>query len=122
MLARFPGWSEEIDEDGDQQMIHRFPSRSSLWVLCSVLVASSLLALISLLWQHTAAVAAATTTESFAYGFVKSGVGSAAIGLGWAVLGTSILALILAICLVVSVSMLNHLTDDDLGSGTASRA
>lgn len=112
MLATFPGWREEIDDNESEQVIQPFPARRVLWFLCSVLVASSLLALISSLWQHTAAVTAATTTESFAYGFVKGGVGAAAIGLGWAVVGTNILVLVLAVLLAVSINMFDHLLDD----------
>lgn len=111
MLAKFPGWSEVIDEDGRQELDQPFPAQKVMRVLNIVLVGSSLLALISSLWQHTAAVTAATTAESLAYGFVKSGVGAAAIGLGWAVVGTSILALVLAVFVAVSVGMLDRELD-----------
>lgn len=110
-MATFPVWREELDDNGlETEMIHPFPSEKVCWIICSVLVASSLLALISLLWQHTAAVTAATTAESFAYGFVKSGVGAAAIGLGWAVVGANILALVMIVVMTVGINMLSALT------------
>lgn len=110
-MATFTGWREDIDEDGNEVRVQAFPSQRLLWVLCSVLVASSLLALVSSLWQHIAAITAATTTESLVYGFVKSWVGAVAIGLGWAVLGTSIIALVLAVVMAVTFALLDDLTN-----------
>lgn len=68
--------------------------------------------LISLLWQHTAAVAAATAAQNFAYGFVNSEVGAAAMGLGWASLGSNLISLMGTIGTLLMLRALDHLDPD----------
>ena len=70
-----------------------FPSRTLVKTLCGILAAIVLLALLSSLWQQIAAVAFTTTVRNMAYCSVKSEVGAAAIGLGWASLALYVVAL-----------------------------
>ena len=76
-------------------------------------ILAALLALVSVLWQHTASAAAATTAQDLGYGTVKSGVGAKAMALGW--VGFALIALV-AIGLtgmILSIRILAQLTDDE---------
>ena len=53
---------------------------------------ASLLALVSMLWQHIASVAAATIAQDMAYGTLQSHIGLNAMALGWA--GVALLTLV----------------------------
>lgn len=90
-----------------------FPSRALSRTLCAILAAAFLFALLSSLWQHTAAVAFTTTVRNMAYGTVKSEVGAAAIGLGWASLALYIAAFCAMVVMIVSIQLLDRLTDDE---------
>lgn len=90
-----------------------FPSRALGKTLCAILAAAFLFALLSSLWQHTAAVAFTTTVQNMAYGTVKSEVGAAAIGLGWASLALYIAAFCAMVVMIVSIQLLDRLTDDE---------
>ena len=111
LLATFPGWHQEIDENGSERDVKPFPSRPVSKIACGLSAVTAFLALISSLWQHTAAVAAATTAENMGYGFVKSNVGGAAMGLGWAAFTTLILPFMGLMFLVLSLQLLDQLAD-----------
>lgn len=55
-------------------------------------VVASLLALVSMLWQHIASVAAATIAQDMAYGTLQSHIGLSAMAVGWA--GVALLILV----------------------------
>ena len=90
-----------------------FPSEPISRLICGILFVASFLALLSALWQHTAAVAFATTVQNMAYGSVKSKVGAAAIGLGWAALALHILAFLPILIMIEYIRKLDLLTDDE---------
>lgn len=90
----------------------RFPSRALTHSICAFLAAAILFALLSALWQHTAAVAFATAVQNMAYGSVKSEVGAMAIGLGWASLALYIVAFCVVLVQILSIKFLDTLTDD----------
>ena len=115
LLATFPGWHQEIDEDGSEKDVRRFPNRFLSKLACGLSAVTAFLALISSLWQHTAAVAAATTAENMGYGFVKSTVGGAAMGLGWAAFTTLVLPFVGLIIVFVSMRQLDEMIDDYVG-------
>ena len=89
-----------------------FPSRALSKTLCAILAAAFLFALLSSLWQHTAAVAFTTTVRNMANGTVKSEVGAAAIGLGWASLALYIAAFCALVVMIVSIQLLDSLIDE----------
>ena len=81
-------------------------------LLCAILAAAFLFALLSSFWQHIAAVAFTTTVQNMAYGTVKSEVGAAAIGLGWASLALYTAAFFAMVPVVLSYQILDRLTDE----------
>lgn len=116
LLLTFPGWHEEleeVDDDNDSEReVKPFPSRPLSELALAASTLASMFALVSMLWQHTASVAAATTAQDLGYGTVRSEVGATALALGWA--GLALMALV-AMCLLVmilSIRILDQLTDE----------
>ncbi|RFU26203.1 hypothetical protein B7463_g10137, partial [Scytalidium lignicola] len=83
LLATFPGWHEEEDSDGSEREVKPFPSRPVSQVALALIFVASIFILVSVLWQHTASVAASIIAQDFGNGSVLSGVGSTAMVLGW---------------------------------------
>src|SRR4051794_22951993 len=74
LLATFPGWHEERDErTGSDVDVKPFPSRPVSQVALALIFIASIFVLVSVLWQHTASVAAATIVQDLGNGSVKSG-------------------------------------------------
>ena len=112
LLATFPGWHEETDETGSIREVKPFPSRPIRLSVCGMLLTASLLAMISSLWQHIAAIAFATTAQNMGYGSIKSEVGAVAMGLGWASLALYIVAFSFIWVMIRNMSILDELTDE----------
>ena len=84
LLGTFPGWHEERDaRTGSEVDIKPFPSRPVCQVSLALIFISSIFVLVSVLWQHTSAVAAAQVAEDFGNGSVKSGIGTTAMTLAY---------------------------------------
>ncbi|KAI6245513.1 hypothetical protein HI914_06577 [Erysiphe necator] len=89
LLATFPrdyGANEETEENEIP-----FPSKSVSQVIICIVFIACVFVLVSVLWQHTASVAASIIAQDFGNGSVRSGVGTTAMVLGW--FGFSILVL-----------------------------
>ena len=112
LLATYPTWHPEIDDTGQEREVKPFTSQLLTGSLCGLLAAAILLALISSLWQHVAAVAFQTIVQDMAYGSVRGEVGAAAIVLGWGSLVLYIVAFIVMLLYVLSVRILDALADD----------
>lgn len=69
--------------------------------------------LVSVLWQHTASVAASTIAQDLGNGSVHSGVGATAMILGWFGFALLIIVTIGLLVMIISISMFDKLTDDD---------
>lgn len=74
---------------------------------------SAVFVLVSVLWQHTASVAASTIAQDMANGSVKSGVGASAMVLGWFGFGLLVVVTVGLLVMVLSIGMLSQLTDDE---------
>ena len=112
LLLTFPGWHGEVDDDGSDRDVKPFPSRPVTRIVLAATTLASLLALVSMMWQHTASVAAATTAQDLAYGTVKSEVGGRAMALGWAALAFLVIPAVGILILIMSISLLDRLVDD----------
>ena len=102
LLATLPLWHAELDGTNVVE-VKPWPSRALTKTVCGILAAAVLLALISSLWQHIAAVAFTTTVRKMAYGSVKSEVGTAAIAFAWVSLALYIFALCAMLVMTVSL-------------------
>lgn len=80
LLATFPGYDEG---DEDEEPRKRMPSRAVSQVSLAVVFVAAIFVLVSVLWQHTASVAASTIAETMGNGSVETGVGVTAMVLGW---------------------------------------
>ena len=111
LLGTFPGWQEETDENGSIRDVKPFPSRPVSQVAFAAVTLATFLALISMMWQHTASVAAATAAQDLTYGAVNSQVGAESMALGW--LGFAFLAIpaVGLLLMILSISLLDRLTD-----------
>lgn len=113
LLATFPGWHEERDrETGSELDVKPFPSRPVSQVALSLIFIASIFVLVSVLWQHTASVAAATVAQDMGNGSVKSGVGTSAMVLGWFGFVLLIIVTIGLLVMILSIIVLDRLTDD----------
>ncbi|KAJ5377585.1 uncharacterized protein N7496_004994 [Penicillium cataractarum] len=113
LLATFPGWHEEPDESGSAVEVKPFPSRPVSQAALALIFVSSVFVLVSVLWQHTASVAASTIAQDFGNSVVKSGVGTSAMVLGWFGFVLLVIVTIGLLIMILSISMLRKLTDDD---------
>ncbi|KAJ9656236.1 hypothetical protein H2198_005087 [Neophaeococcomyces mojaviensis] len=83
LLATFPGWHTTTTADGSEHEVKPFPSRAVSQVALATIFIASVFVLVSVMWQHTAAVAASQVAQDLGNGSVKSGVGTSAMVLGW---------------------------------------
>ncbi|PKY08084.1 membrane fusion mating protein FIG1 [Aspergillus campestris IBT 28561] len=112
LLATFPGW-HEADTEGSEKEIKPFPSRPVSQVALALIFVASVFVLVSVLWQHTASVAASTIAQDMGNGSVKSGVGSSAMVLGWFGFALMVIVTIGLLVMILSLSMLRQLTDEE---------
>lgn len=112
LLATFPGWHREEDARGSDIDVKPFPSRPVSQVALALIFIASIFILVSVLWQHTASVAAAQVAQDFGNGAVKSGVGTAAMVLGWLSFAFFIVVTIGLLVMILSIHLLVRLTDE----------
>ena len=113
LLFTFPGWHEEHDDNGSDREVKPFPSRPVSQIALATSTLASLLALVSMIWQHTASVAAATTAQDLGYGTVRSEVGATSLALGWVGFALMVLPAIGLLVMILSIRLLDQLTDDE---------
>ncbi|KAF2835884.1 membrane fusion mating protein FIG1 [Patellaria atrata CBS 101060] len=112
LLATFPGWHEETNAaTGSDIDVKPFPSRPVSQVALALIFIASIFVLVSVLWQHTASVAAATIAQDLGNGSVKSGVGTSAMVLGWFGFVLFIVVTIGLLVMILSIIVLDKLTD-----------
>ena len=112
LLSNILGWHPEYSETGSEAEAKPFPSRlAHLEAAC--LVVSTIFSGISVLWQHIAAVAVATSTTTLIGGAVKSHVGTASMALAWAATFLLAISTLGVLTVIASIALLDKLTDDD---------
>ncbi|KAI9800233.1 MAG: hypothetical protein M1825_004217 [Sarcosagium campestre] len=112
LLATFPGWHTEVDDHGSVEERKPFPSRAVSQIALAIIFVASIFILVSVLWQHTASVAAATIAQDLGNGSVKSGVGTTAMILGWFSFALLIIVTIGLLVMILSMHLMERLTDD----------
>lgn len=81
-------------------------------IALALIFIASIFVLVSVLWQHTASVAASQIAQDFGNGSVLSGVGTAAMVLGWFGFALLIVVTIGLLVMILSIHLLDKLTDD----------
>jgi hypothetical protein len=110
LLATFPGWHEEVD-DGSERSVKPFPSRPVSQIALAIIFIASIFVLVSVLWQHTASVAASIIAQDLGNGSVLSGVGTSAMVLGWISFTLLIIVTIGLLVMILSIRVLEDLAD-----------
>lgn len=113
LLATFPGWHEETDATGSEREVKPFPSRPVSQAALALIFIASVFVLVSVLWQHTASVAASTIAQDMGNGSVKSGVGTSAMVLGWFGFGLMVVVTIGLLVMILSIKLIRQLTDEE---------
>jgi hypothetical protein len=75
-------------------------------IALAIIFIASIFVLVSVLWQHTASVAASIIEQDFANGSVSSGVGSSAMVLGWFSFTLLIIVTIGLLVMILSIRVL----------------
>ncbi|KAL5611995.1 hypothetical protein BROUX41_000442 [Berkeleyomyces rouxiae] len=110
LLLTFPGWQEDnTSENGSEREYKSFPSRAVSQIALTIIFISSVFILVSVLWQHTASVAAAVMTQSMANGSVKSGVGTSAMVMGWFAFALLIIVTVGLLIMILSIGLIHEL-------------
>ena len=112
ILLTFPNWHEEIDDKGSERDVKPFPNREATKLAIALLITASWLAVLSMLWEHVASVAAVTTIENMAYGTVKGKIGAAGLILGWLAVAMIMIGTFGLVVMAASIHNLDILTDD----------
>ncbi|RDL31899.1 Uncharacterized protein BP5553_09301 [Venustampulla echinocandica] len=106
LLATFPGWHEEEDAHGSEREVKPFPSRPVSQIALAIIFIASIFVLVSVLWQHTASVAASIIAQDMGNGSVLSGVGTTAMVLGWFSFALLIIVTIGLLVMILSIRVL----------------
>ncbi|EHK43996.1 hypothetical protein TRIATDRAFT_200893, partial [Trichoderma atroviride IMI 206040] len=109
LLATFPGWHEEEDSEGSEREVKPFPSRPVSQIALAIIFIASIFVLVSVLWQHTASVAASVIAQDFGNGVVKSGVGTSAMVMGWFAFTLLIIVTIGLLVMILSIRVLSSM-------------
>ncbi len=108
LLATFPSWYVEQNENGSDRNVHPFPSRAVSQAGLAIVFISAIFVLVSVLWQHTASVAASIIAKDLGNGSIKSGVGSSAMIMGWFGFSLLIIVTIGLLIMILSIQVLSE--------------
>ncbi|KHO01015.1 Membrane fusion mating protein FIG1 [Metarhizium album ARSEF 1941] len=109
LLATFPGWHREQDSEGSERNVKPFPSRAVSQVALTIIFISSVFVLVSVLWQHTASVAASIIAQDFGNGSVRSGVGTSAMVMGWFSFAVLIVVTVGMLIMILSMTVFKYM-------------
>ncbi|KAL2386346.1 hypothetical protein RJZ90_000742 [Blastomyces dermatitidis] len=108
----FPNWHADVNSEESDVEIKPFPSRVVSRVATGFVALASLLTFVSVFWQHISSAASVTMHEELYYGVVNSSTGVVAMVFGWGGVLTSFLVVIGLILMILSISILQKLSDD----------
>lgn len=113
LLATFPGWHDDPSGADDDVEMRPMPSRPVSQVGLALMFISTVFILVSVLWQHTASVAASAVAQDLGNGSVKSGVGASAMALGWIGFVALVIVNVGLLAMILSMSIMSKLVDDE---------
>jgi hypothetical protein len=99
----------KADDEEEAPIVAEAPPKRKIISIISLFAATVVL-LVSILWQHTASVAAASSTQAWTYGVVTTSIGSVATGLGWS--GFAISAVIFGARIITRIPWLTDFDDE----------
>ncbi|EEH10556.1 conserved hypothetical protein [Histoplasma capsulatum G186AR] len=111
LLATFPTWQDEVDSNGSEVQVKPFPSKVVSRVTTVLVVLASLLAFVSIFWQHISSSASVTMNEELYYGVVRSHSGVVAMILGWGGVFAAFLVVLGLVVMLVSLDLVIKLSD-----------
>jgi hypothetical protein len=106
ILASFPRWHEEDDQNGSEREVKPFPSRLLSQSALAVLTLAALLVFVSVFWQHIASSGAVTMVQSLSYGALKGKLGVVTVVLGWCAVVLDALSAVGILIMILSISIL----------------
>lgn len=89
-----------------------FPSRAVSQSALALIFIASIFVLVSVLWQHTASVAASQVAQDLGNGSVRSGVGTTAMILGWFGFGLLVIVTVGLLVMILSIRLLDDVAND----------
>lgn len=113
IMGTFPGWHEEQDEVEDTIEVKPFPVRRTANAAVTSILAGSIFAFISILWQHLNTSATASMIETLSYGGVTCHVGPAAMSLAWIAVALIMITGLGLSVMMMSISLIRRLTEED---------
>lgn len=111
LVSTFPGWHIEVDDDGLETEVKPFPSKVRSRGALALMMISTICVLISVLWQHIAAVAAAGSISTALGGAASNHVGATSMGLGWAGVGVTVIATLGIAIYVLAMQLFDRTID-----------
>jgi Ca2+ regulator and membrane fusion protein Fig1 len=112
-LFRFPRWYTEVSDTGSGQELKPFPSPTLSRTTLTLLLFSTILALLSAMWQHIAAVAAANAIATALGGAISHHIGAASMALAWTAVTMTAITMIALVIMLASINLLERLTNED---------
>lgn len=100
---------EEKDEDSREQLYTRLPSKWQNYFVMAIMVVTTILTSVSVLWQHIVSSAAVALGQNLSYGTVQGQVGTVAMVLGWGGVFVDVLSVLAVIIQIVSFIILERL-------------
>ncbi|KAJ5663109.1 hypothetical protein N7507_003840 [Penicillium longicatenatum] len=119
LLSTFPGWHSETLDGGSEVEVKPFPSRPVSQLALGIITLSFGFLFVSVFWQHINSSSTASMAETLTYGAVSGHVGTAAMVLGWFAVGLTASVTIGLLIMIMSISILSRLTDDDDSSASS---
>ncbi|KAH8805284.1 Ca2+ regulator and membrane fusion protein Fig1-domain-containing protein [Xylogone sp. PMI_703] len=111
LLMTFPGWHEEVSDDGSDMEVRPFPSRPVSQAALGLATIAAVFAFITGFLQHIASATGSTMVHSLSYGTVNGHVGTAAMILGWAGILLYLVVMVGILLMILSIRVLAAMTD-----------
>jgi len=111
LLATFPGWHEEVDENGSERDLKPFPNGHVLFAIMILTSGAAMFSFSSILWQHSAAVAYTEALPTAFVGRVSGSIGAGAMALGWISALFNIIGAIGILIMGISIALLEREVD-----------
>ena len=112
LISTFPGWHDEVDDNGSEREVRPFPSQTVVHSACGAAIAAVFFDLVAVLWQHIGAVAGIATAQHIAYGSVDVKIGATAMALGWLSFAFLVAASVGLLVTALSIAILDLHIDD----------